>query len=554
MKFTPQTHLIYPGIVLSAALLLLPFLGSVHLFDWDEINFAESAREMILTGDYITVQVNYEPFWEKPPLFFWLQVLSMKLFGINEFAARFPNFICGIITFIALYGLGKKIYSHQFGLFWVLSYGAAILPFFYFKSGIIDPWFNLFIFLGISWFIFYFDPEGAGKRIKNIVLSAFLLGLAVLTKGPVALLIFTFCFLIFFGLKRFSISTTTGHVVLFIAVLILTGGTWFLLQVINGNTHILKDFIAYQIRLFSTGDAGHSGFIGYHVVVILLGVFPASVIAIRSFIKREETSELQKLYRQWMYILFWVVLILFSIVKTKILHYSSLTYFPLTFLSAWVWMKWNEVKLEIPKWQVILLLMVAGILSAFTIALPLAATHPDWLLTQNVIELDLFTKSALGAQVEWSGREWLVGAFFFIGVVIAALQLLRRKPVGMWILHLVTLLFVSTSIYLFTSRIEGYSQRAAIEFYKELRGKNVYVETLGFKSYAHLFYFDKQPPEPGVVIGSDSLLKNPVERDAYFVMKVDKKAQYLEWFTELEVIREKNGYVLTVKRASKDND
>ena len=55
-------------------ILFIPFLGRAHLFDWDEINFAESAREMIATGDYLTVRINYLPFWEKPPLFIWMQV------------------------------------------------------------------------------------------------------------------------------------------------------------------------------------------------------------------------------------------------------------------------------------------------------------------------------------------------------------------------------------------------------------------------------------------------------------------------------------------------
>ena len=45
-----------------ALLLFIPFLGGLHLFDWDEINFAESAREMILTGDYLTVQIDFIPF------------------------------------------------------------------------------------------------------------------------------------------------------------------------------------------------------------------------------------------------------------------------------------------------------------------------------------------------------------------------------------------------------------------------------------------------------------------------------------------------------------
>ena len=61
-------------ILILATSLFIPFLGEVHLFDWDEINFAESAREMIETGDYFSVQINFERFWEKPPFFFWLQV------------------------------------------------------------------------------------------------------------------------------------------------------------------------------------------------------------------------------------------------------------------------------------------------------------------------------------------------------------------------------------------------------------------------------------------------------------------------------------------------
>ena len=85
MKF--KTVYIDLIILLAGATLFFPFLGGVHLFDWDEINFAEAAREMIETGDYLTVKINYQPFWEKPPLFIWMQVLSMKLFGINEFGA-----------------------------------------------------------------------------------------------------------------------------------------------------------------------------------------------------------------------------------------------------------------------------------------------------------------------------------------------------------------------------------------------------------------------------------------------------------------------------------
>ncbi len=71
-------------ILILAILFFIPYLGAVHLFDWDEINFAEASREMIETGDYLTVRIDYQPFHEKPPFFFWFQVISMEIFGVNE--------------------------------------------------------------------------------------------------------------------------------------------------------------------------------------------------------------------------------------------------------------------------------------------------------------------------------------------------------------------------------------------------------------------------------------------------------------------------------------
>ena len=107
----------------------LPFLGSVHLFDWDEINFAESSREMLVSKNFFQVQTNYEPFMEKPPLFFWLQSLSMSVFGMTEFAARFPNAIFGGLTMLTLFKLGKTLRSDIFGFIWALIYfGCNLIP------------------------------------------------------------------------------------------------------------------------------------------------------------------------------------------------------------------------------------------------------------------------------------------------------------------------------------------------------------------------------------------------------------------------------------------
>ncbi|MEP6627985.1 MAG: glycosyltransferase family 39 protein, partial [Ginsengibacter sp.] len=111
LKDKRQSNLYLTIIILSGIVFFIPFLGKVHLFDWDEINFAESAREMIVTHNYHRVQINFLPFSEKPPLFFWLQASAMNVFGVNEFAARLPNAVFGIITLITLFLIGKKYKS-----------------------------------------------------------------------------------------------------------------------------------------------------------------------------------------------------------------------------------------------------------------------------------------------------------------------------------------------------------------------------------------------------------------------------------------------------------
>ena len=123
-------------------LFFLPGLGAVHLFDWDEINFAEIAREMVITGNWGQPQIDFLPFHEKPPLFMWMQALSMTMFGVGEFAARLPNALCGILTLWVLYRIGDQLRGKVFGMLWALAYFGSILPHLYFRSGIIDPWFN----------------------------------------------------------------------------------------------------------------------------------------------------------------------------------------------------------------------------------------------------------------------------------------------------------------------------------------------------------------------------------------------------------------------------
>ncbi|NOR74893.1 MAG: glycosyl transferase [Draconibacterium sp.] len=534
-------------IVGLAAIIFIPFIGSVHLFDWDEINFAESAREMIVTGDYMTVQINFLPFWEKPPVFIWMQVLSMKVFGINEFAARFPNAIAGILTLLTLFNIGRKLRNNQFGVVWVLAYAGSVLPFLYFKSGIIDPWFNLFIFLSIYYLMLYSFPENQ-KKINSIVLSAAFAGLAIMTKGPVGFLLVAITGGIYLLVIRFKIKVKFYEVLSYFLVLGLVGGFWFILQILNGNYDTVVEFLVYQVRLFQTKDAGHGGFLGYHFVVLLFGVFPTSILALKSFKTENLQDPLYRLMKKWMVILFWVVLILFSIVKTKILHYSSLAYFPISFLAANYVVNALSKKYVWSKWQTALTIFIAIIFALPAISLQFIDKYKNEIIAKNWIH-DNFAIANLAADINWTGFEFLPGVIFIVVVILIFIYIKKEQVLQRAIMLWTTTLLFTLSLLLFiVPKIEGYSQLALIEFLESKAGKNVYVKNVHFKSYATFFYGKTQPTKNSDFYNDEWLLTGAIDKDVYFVTKIHR-APLMEKYSDVEKIGEKNGFVFYLRKA-----
>ncbi len=530
-------------IVLTGIVLFFPFLGAVHLFDWDEINFAESAREMIVTKDYLSVQINYFAFWEKPPLFIWMQVLSMKVFGINEFAARFPNAIGGIITLLVLYNIGKKLYNARFGLLWTLVYTGSLLTHLYFKSGIIDPWFNLFIFLGIYYMISYVALENKEKTTLSIILSATFIGLGILTKGPVALLIFGLVTLVWLIYSKQWLSVfSVKFFALYIPVLILVGGFWFILQILDGRTDVLVDFIQYQIRLFTKEDAGHGGFLFYHFVVLFLGVFPASVFALKSFRRFTDDSGFPKVFRNWMMITFWVVLILFTIVNTKIVHYSSMCYFPLTFLATFVIYKMINGQLSWPKWMKVILIVMTILEGSLLILVQLFIHFKDRIIASGSIKDD-FAIANMQAEVHWTGFEFLIGIILIGGVLFSIIYFRKKIALQVTGIFISSLLFTGLTMVIIVPKVEQYSQNAAIEFYENISTEDCYVQTWGYKSYAQYFYAKKPQPEDKRSQDLDWLLSGEVDKKVYIVTKIDRESKFTEQYHDFTRLYDKNGFV-----------
>ncbi len=534
-------------LVAAGAFLFIPFLGKVHLFDWDEINFAEISREMIILEDYTRAYVDFKPFWEKPPLYFWLQSTAMKAFGVNEFSARFPNAICGIFTLLIVYLCGRKLYDHKFGLLWAMAFAGSLFPNMYFKTGIIDPWFNLFIFLSLYFFIFYHwrrnHPENMSlqkSQLTYVILSGVFMGMAILTKGQVALMIFGLTSAVYWILNRFKFYFSWWHVLAYIGAFMVVTLLWYGYETLKNGTLFIQEFMRYQVRLFTTHDAGQKGFFGYHYVVILLGCFPASVLAIQSFFKTSSEKMQDKDFKKWMLILFWVVTILFTIVKSRIIHYSSMAWFPVTFLAAYTLYKADLKHLRIKSYIPYILFFIGGIISAALIALPLFAKN----ITQWIPRVkDKFVQANMSADVHWSGWESLIGILFLFIILTGGIQLIRKEYMNSaWILYGGTAIVIFFAAIIIVPKIEQYSQGAAIDFFEDRQGEDCYVRPLGYKTYAHLFYTLKQKPENEMSYDQEWLLTGDIDKPVYFVTKVDRIERFTQ-YTELKELYRKNGFV-----------
>ena len=92
-------------------------IGNYALMDVDETRYVSMARDMFHGKDFLTLYLNGDYFFEKPPLYFWGECLSFAIFGkVNEFTARFPVALYGTLSTLLVYFTGKKVVSRRFGV------------------------------------------------------------------------------------------------------------------------------------------------------------------------------------------------------------------------------------------------------------------------------------------------------------------------------------------------------------------------------------------------------------------------------------------------------
>ena len=189
--FAANRPLRFTFYALIAAILYLPGLGRPALWEPDEGRYAEIAREMVVTGDYVTPRDDFELYFEKPPLVYWTNAASIEIFGVNEFAVRLPAALFSIGQVVVTAALAEVMFGATAGFFAALALALSPLFFGFARFATLDP--ALAFFLTAALAAFYLaaraDSFSQPSARRWMLISAAMLALGTLAKGPVALLL-----------------------------------------------------------------------------------------------------------------------------------------------------------------------------------------------------------------------------------------------------------------------------------------------------------------------------------------------------------------------------
>ncbi|MFH0996515.1 MAG: glycosyltransferase family 39 protein [Pseudomonadota bacterium] len=354
------------AILLGIAFLsLFPLLGAAPLFDEDEGFYAEASREMLENGNYLTAHINGAPQYDKPILIYWLQVISFRIFGQNEFAARFPSALATFLWMLAIFSFTRRHLGLQSGFLSALFFISAIQVTITGKAAIVDSALNLFLTQCL--FHLYEYTQNKNRRIYTAAVYA---GLGFLAKGPVAVVI-PFGVSLIYCLTQRQFRLWLKMVFNFPAILIfmVIALPWYVLEYLDQGMIFIQDFfLKHNLERFSRTFEGHSGSLIYYLPVIIIGTLPHCGLLF-ALIRRAGTLLKQDVYR---FCFIWVgfVLILFSFGSTKLPHYILSAFAPLFILYGGVYQRLERLRSYLVPAAAFL-----GIFMIFPLAIPLVMPH-----------------------------------------------------------------------------------------------------------------------------------------------------------------------------------
>jgi 4-amino-4-deoxy-L-arabinose transferase-like glycosyltransferase len=325
--YQPLSALLSQSLILLA--LALPYfinLDKSSLWDGNETFYAETPREMLLTGNYLAPMFNYEPRPQKPPLTYWMVLLGYKTIGIQELGVRLPVAVVTVGIFLFTYGISRLLFSARAGLWSAVILSTTLRLFILARKLPIDV-LLLFWLTGTAYF---FVRAMDKKSLRDCFLAYAFAGLGFMTKGPVAWAIPGVSFLIW-GLwaRRFKLASThpwAGGLIL-IAVIV----PWYFLTYLHyGWTYISDFFMKDNLARFATEIRGPVRGPFYYFGVFLADFFPWSLLSIAAgiYLWAERKSLRTQNSLSFGFPLIWcgVTFLLFSISKNKQEYYIAPLY------------------------------------------------------------------------------------------------------------------------------------------------------------------------------------------------------------------------------------
>ena len=237
---------------------------------------------------------------------------------------------------------------------------------------------------------------------------------------------------------------------------------------------------------------------------------------------------------------FWVVLILFTIVRTKIIHYSSFCYFPLTFLAAYSVSNMLDGKIAFKGYIRTFLIIISCLFGIALTAVTLFDKIKEFIYP---FVTDPYTLNSMKATSQWVGYEPAIGIILILCTIVFCIRFARMKNFqNLSILIVGSIFFIFTTMLSVVGEVEKYSQAPAIDFYIGKKGEDCYIYPRE-KSYAHYFYSDRQPQN--TCDDFDFLSKGNIDKTCYFVIKnnQDKINEFISQIDDVVFLYEENGFV-----------
>ncbi|HOX22781.1 MAG TPA: glycosyltransferase family 39 protein, partial [Elusimicrobiales bacterium] len=349
----PETQTLYDRLfwagLTAFAFVLFKLGASRALWDPGESRYAEISREMLEKSDYLVPTLNYVPYFEKPPLGYWLNALAMRIFGVNEFGARFFTIAAGLALAWGLYRFAKSVITSRGALLSVAALGSSLAFFLYCQVNELDMLLSVFVCWAL--FLFYEGFELRKSPRRNIRLAWALLGLGCLVKGPVALAIPAIIigpYVLLSGqLRRWRDCRPFEGLLIFL----LISAPWFIAISLREPEFFNFFFIREHLQRYTSSTHDRKGSIFYFVPVLLLGVFPWTA----SFFQPLKQACKQALAKTpernlALFLLLWAgtIFAFFSVSGSKRPPYMLPAIPPLCLLIAAYWdAKWNTPAREL---------------------------------------------------------------------------------------------------------------------------------------------------------------------------------------------------------------